>query len=263
MLSGESFYPSQTSKSGQLTDNRLLFLWKGGIKCGSSLWSLWSPINGLSRECCILQQHFCLSCSLIITNYIIVWEHSSGICGRRLCHFWTISPRPIKPYPSCPKQSLTTGQQITTARHSTDNAAKPLTTSIAFGSRAWLRTGLSPDACFTIEDLPFNKFGLFSGKKWMMNWDHEVKLRTRSKRVDVPLKPGSCSQYHSRSFQSSTNCKSSVYKSFYYTASPPQDLPRTPESQSLLPKGKKNPPLIPTTESDYPTPFEGDFSCFY
>lgn len=55
-------------------------------------------------------------------------------------------------------------QNITSARHTLEMAAKTLTTSIAPQRHSWLRaTNLQLDTRGVIEDLPFDGFGLFHG----------------------------------------------------------------------------------------------------
>lgn len=58
---------------------------------------------------------------------------------------------------------LVGGQQIISARHSTDCASKILSGSVALRRYAWLRSSdLTPQAKAAIEDMPFDNSGLFN-----------------------------------------------------------------------------------------------------
>ncbi|XP_042307893.1 uncharacterized protein LOC121922469 [Sceloporus undulatus] len=72
---------------------------------------------------------------------------------------------------------LISGQQIISARHSTDCASKILSGSIALRRYAWLRSSnLTPQAKAAIEDMPFDNSGLFH-----RDTDEKLSFRYRMK----------------------------------------------------------------------------------
>ncbi|XP_042306128.1 uncharacterized protein LOC121921720 [Sceloporus undulatus] len=72
---------------------------------------------------------------------------------------------------------LMAGQQIISARHSTDCASKILSGSIALRRYAWLRSSdLTPQAKAAIEDMPFDNSGLFN-----RDTDEKLSFRYRMK----------------------------------------------------------------------------------
>lgn len=72
---------------------------------------------------------------------------------------------------------LMAGQQIISARHSTDCASKVLSGSIALRRYAWLRSSeLTPQAKAAIEDMPFDNSGLFN-----KDTDEKLSFRYRMK----------------------------------------------------------------------------------
>ncbi|XP_042299898.1 uncharacterized protein LOC121917846 [Sceloporus undulatus] len=69
------------------------------------------------------------------------------------------------------------GQQIISARHSTDCSSKILSGSVALRRYAWLRSSdLTPQAKAAIEDMPFDNSGLFNKET-----DEKLSFRYRMK----------------------------------------------------------------------------------
>ncbi|XP_042312885.1 uncharacterized protein LOC121925140 [Sceloporus undulatus] len=74
------------------------------------------------------------------------------------------------------------GQQIISARHSTDCASKILSGSVALRRHAWLRClDLSPHARSTIEDMPFDDSGLFN-KETDEKLNFQYRMKTAAKK---------------------------------------------------------------------------------